>query len=279
VTAGGSGATSFRTAVRRLLRWLTPLGWRDLALQVAVFQAFGALYALTGIYGRRQAETAVANSRGILDLEHAVGIDWEASLQHAVLAGPHVLGDVANGTYFTSQFWISTAFLLWVYARHTSRYPLVRDALVAANVVALLVAIAFPAAPPRMVSGIGLIDTLNADSVNMHSSVVDALNNAYSAMPSLHASYAAVLGVAGAALARRWWVRAMWAAYPALVLYSIVATGNHFVLDAVAGVAALGATPLAAKSWRRAAGWWDGRTMRLSRGAATSPPAPWRPPR
>jgi PAP2 superfamily len=271
-----AGTGSVRSTVRRLLRSITPLGWRDLALQIAVFQALGGLYALTGIYGRRQAETAVANSHRILDLEHAMGIDWEGSLQHAVLAGPGLLGDLANGTYFTCQFSISTAFLLWVYARHTTRYPLVRDALVAANVVALLVAIAFPAAPPRLVPGIGLIDTLNADSLNMHSSIVEALNNAYSAVPSLHASYAVVLGVAGVALARRWWVRTIWAAYPALVFYSIVATGNHFVLDAVAGVAALAATPLAAKAWQRAARWWDGPTMRLSRSAATSPPAPWR---
>jgi hypothetical protein len=277
VTPRVSGGTSATRAARRLLRSLTPLGWRDLALQVAVFLVLGALYALTGIYGRREAQMAVANSRGILYLEHAIGLDWEASLQHAVLTGPRVLEDVANGTYFTCQFSISTAFLLWVYARHTTRYPLVRDALVAANVVALLVAIAYPAAPPRMVSHIGLIDTLDADAVNMHSSVVDALNNAYSAMPSLHASYAVVLGVAGVALARRRWVRAMWAAYPALVFYSIVATGNHFVLDAVAGVAALGATPLAAKSWRRVAGWWERRTVRLSGDAVTAPPAPWRP--
>ncbi len=263
-------------AARRLLRSLAPLGWRDLALQVAVFLVLGALYALTGIYGRREAEMAVANSRGILHLEHAIGVDWEAPLQHAVLAGPGVLQDVANETYFACQFWVSTVFLLWVYTRHTTRYRLVRDALVAANVVALLVAIAFPAAPPRMVSGTGLVDTLDAEAVNMHSSVVDALNNAYSAMPSLHASYAVVLGVAGVALARRWWVRATWAAYPALVFYSIVATGNHFVLDAVAGVAALGATPLATKSWRRAARWWDRRTVRLSGDAVTAPPAPRR---
>ena len=73
VTVHVPGLGSVTHAVRRLARALTPLGWGDLALQIAVFQGLGLLYALTGIYGRRQAETAVANSRGILDVERAIG--------------------------------------------------------------------------------------------------------------------------------------------------------------------------------------------------------------
>ncbi len=164
-----------------------------------------------------------------------------------MLRGPGILEEVANQTYFACQFAVTTVFLFWVYARHTRYFALVRDALIAANVVALALAIAFPAAPPRMVSGIGIADTLGQNSVNMQSGIVEALNNAYSAMPSLHASYAAVLGVAGAMLARRWWVRIVWALYPALVFYSIIATGNHFVLDGIAGVLALSATPVVTK--------------------------------
>ncbi len=69
-------------------------------------------------------------------------------------------------------------------------------------------------------------------------------------MPSLHASYAIVLGAAGFALARRRWVKLLWASYPVLVTYSIIATGNHFVLDAAAGAALL-ATPLVDRAaWR-----------------------------
>ena len=255
MTARRSGlAAGLAQRARDLARALTPLGWRDLAVQIAIFQVLGALYALTGIYGRSQAGPAVVDSRQILHLERALGIAWEAPIQHAVLAGPGLFRSVADLTYFSCQFLVSSAVLLWVYARHTTRYPLVRDALVAANVVALVVAIAYPAAPPRMVPGIGVRDTLDTNAVNMHSSVVDALNNAYSAMPSLHASYAVVIGLAGVALTRSWWARVAWSLYPALVLYSILATGNHFVLDAVAGVAALAATPLVVRASRGARG-------------------------
>lgn len=46
-----------------------------------------------------------------------------------------------------------------------------------------------------MVSEAGYVDTLDENVVNLHSTVIDALNNPYSAMPSLHASYAVVVGV------------------------------------------------------------------------------------
>jgi membrane-associated phospholipid phosphatase len=70
-------------------------------------------------------------------------------------------------------------------------------------------------------------------------------------MPSLHTAYAVAFGVWGVALTRRWWTRALWALYPGLVVFSIVATANHFLLDAVAGAlvatVALAAARLAAR--------------------------------
>jgi len=54
-------------------------------------------------------------------------------------------------------------------------------------------------------------------------------------VPSLHFGYAFIVGVAVAALARRPNVRLVGAAYPAFMLFIIVATGNHFLFDAFAG--------------------------------------------
>jgi membrane-associated phospholipid phosphatase len=64
-------------------------------------------------------------------------------------------------------------------------------------------------------------------------------------MPSLHTAYALILGTAAVLVTRHLVIRLIWACYPALVLFSIVATANHFILDAVAGaVVALFATLL-----------------------------------
>ncbi len=225
-------------------RVIAPKGLRDFILQLGLLGSFSVLYALSGIYGRDEASTAIANARTVLRVERTLGIDWEHGVQRWALGGPHLLIEIANRTYFTCQFVVSILFLLWVYARRNAQFALVRNAILAANLVSLVTLAVFPTAPPRMVPGSSFVDTLDANGVNLHSRLVDALNNPYSAVPSLHASYAIVLGVAGAALTRRWWTRAFWALYPGLVVYSVLATGNHWVLDVVTGAAALLATPL-----------------------------------
>jgi hypothetical protein len=261
----GVGATSVRFGGLRSLSALAPKGWRDFFVQVALLGSFEFVYALSGIYGRREATAAVANAHSVAHLESTLGLSWEHVIQTWVLRGPGVLLEVANRTYFISHFTITTAFLLWVYTRHNLHFTRVRNALLAANSVALVFLFAYPLAPPRLVPGSGFVDTLDQNAVNLHSSLIDALNNPYSAMPSLHASYAVVVGVAGLVLARRRWAKFLWALYPALVTYSVIATGNHFVLDVLAGVAALLATPLV----DRAASFLAPGTVRR-RAAATS---------
>ncbi len=250
-TSTGSPPASARPAPGpRRLTALAPRGWRHFLLQVALLGSFTFVYALSGLYGRREWQAAFANSRELERLERSIGIAWEHPLQHWVLHAPRIFLEIANYAYFNCQFTASTLFLLWAYARHNERFGLIRDALLAANYVSLIVLFIYPAAPPRLLPGGGFTDTLDANSVNLHSSFIDALNNPYSAMPSLHVSYAIVLGVAGFSLTRRRWAKLLWALYPSLVIYSVVATGNHFLLDVIAGALALLATPVV--SWASA---------------------------
>lgn len=242
------------------LRTLAPRGWRHLLLQFALLGSFEIVYALSGIYGRRADGTAIANARGLLRLEGMLHLDWEHAIQDWALRGPHVLIDVANRTYFISQFTVSTAFLLWVYARRHQHFARVRNALLAANYVSVIVMFLYPLAPPRAIPGAGFVDTLDANAVNLHSPLITALNNPNSAMPSLHASYAVVLGITGFLLTRNVLVRGFWVLYPLLVTYSVIATGNHYVLDVVAGVAALVATPIV----DRVARWLETRRPKRS---------------
>jgi membrane-associated phospholipid phosphatase len=58
-------------------------------------------------------------------------------------------------------------------------------------------------------------------------------------VPSLHAAYALGVGV-GLVVFGRWLaVRIAGAVYPPLVVLTTIVTGNHFFLDAIAGVAVL----------------------------------------
>jgi len=238
---------------------LTPRGPKHFLLQVALLGSFEIVYALSGIYGRHVNETAIANGQGLLELERRLGIAWEHPIQNWTLQAPHVFLAVANRTYFISQFTVSTVFLLWVYARRNSHFERVRNALLAANYVSVVVMFVYPLAPPRALPSEGFVDTLNANAVNLHSTVIETLNNPNSAMPSLHISYAVVLGVTGVLLTRSIPVRAFWAFYPALVSYSIIATGNHYILDIAGGVLALLATPIVDRAARGISARWGQR--------------------
>lgn len=240
----GPPANSLADRGRRFLASLTPKGWRHLVLQVFLLGSFEALYALSGLYGRSHAALGLANARGLLGAEGTLGIAWEHGVQNWTLRQPHLLLDVANRVYFGSQFGVSIVVLLWVYTRRTEHFARVRNALLGANFASLIVLFVYPVAPPRMLPGSGFVDTLDANAVSLHSRIIETLNNPYSAMPSLHASYAIVLAVTGVALVRSWPLRLVWALYPLLVFYSVVATANHFVLDLVGGAAALLTAPI-----------------------------------
>ena len=240
----GRPATSLATRGRRVLANLTPKGWRDLLLQVSLLGSFEVMYALSGIYGRSHAAEGIANAQGLLGAEETLGVAWEHGIQNWALGRPHIFIDVANRLYFSSQFALSIAFLFWVYVRRNGHFARVRNALLGANFASLIVLFVYPLAPPRMVPGSAFVDTLDENAVSLHSHFIEILNNPYSAMPSLHASYSLVIAAAGVTLVRSRPLKVLWALYPGLVFYSVVATGNHFVLDFAAGAVALLAAPL-----------------------------------
>jgi len=66
--------------------------------------------------------------------------------------------------------------------------------------------------------------------------LVSLAANPYAAMPSLHAADALIVGVVLFSVCRSPWVKAFWAVWPAWVWFAVMATGNHFWLDCVAGM-------------------------------------------
>ena len=93
----------------------------------------------------------------------------------------------------------------------------------------------FPTAPPRL-ADVGLDDTLstlsNIDIGSRHSS---AYSNPVAAVPSLHAGWAVGVALGVIRYARARWLKALGLLYPVVVVLTIVVTGNHFLLDAIAG--------------------------------------------
>jgi hypothetical protein len=59
-------------------------------------------------------------------------------------------------------------------------------------------------------------------------------------MPSLHVGWAIWCGVLIAMYAQRRWVKVLGIAYPIVTTVVVMATGNHYLLDAIAGALTMG---------------------------------------
>ncbi len=200
----------------------------------------GALAVLYGVYellrgsGGDRLDTAMANTADIVALERHLHVFVEGTIQRAAESVgflPTLLGLAYMGLHFLG----TTGALVWVHRRHRRRFPIVRTTLVLSTGLALVGYRLYPAAPPRL-ADLGFSDTVSSSTgLNLSSDALGALYNPIAAVPSLHFGYAAIVGAVLVAFAGRPWLRVAGAVYPAVMLGVIVATGNHFFLDALLG--------------------------------------------
>jgi PAP2 superfamily len=229
---------------RKGLPQLLPKGWVDFFRQLALFTLVDIAYELTRGMSLASVQSAFTHARDLVATERSLGIFTELDVQHWVLQRSWAL-DIADFTYFHAHFAITTMFLFWLYLRRNRHYYFVRNAIFAADGIALLGFTFFPTAPPRLLTDLGFTDTLDRyGRVSTYTGGLKDLTNQYAAVPSIHTCYSVITAVTCFFLVKRTPIRITWLFYPALIVFSIVATANHFWLDAVLGaltaVAALG---------------------------------------
>jgi hypothetical protein len=148
-----------------------------------------------------------------------------------------VLETLVSWTYWNSEFTVIGIALLWVYFRRNAAFTRFRNTILLANVLGLLGYVFLPTAPPRFFTSMGFTDTLGQfGGLNHGSGLVQLAANPYAAMPSLHAADALIVGVILASVVRSPFAKAVWVLWPAWVWFAVMATGNHFWLDCMAGI-------------------------------------------
>src|SRR5881398_3345865 len=224
--------TAAIAAGRRLL----PRGYADLARQVLIWFGFLIAYQAARGVADRDPTRAFANGWRVIDLEQRLTGLGELTLQGWTQSS-HFLAELVSLTYWNSEFTVIGLALLWVYFRRNELFTRFRNTILLANVLGLIGYVFLPTAPPRFFTSIGFSDTLGQiGGLNHGSGLIQLAANPYAAMPSLHAADALIVGVILASVVRRPIWKVVWLLWPAWVWFAVMATGNHFWLDVVAGV-------------------------------------------
>lgn len=252
-------------------RRIPPFGWWGLAKQIAIWAPFLLGYEVSHGLVTGARRVALSHAHSVVDAERSLGIFHELDVQRWAHSAPDFVLAVAKFTYFQCQFTFTFAFVLWVYLFRPHAYQFLRNALLATFFGALPGYVLYPTAPPRMLPSLGFVDPLAGSALGPKNALIELLANPYAAMPSLHTATALLVGVWGVMITRSITTRVLFALYPALVVFSIVATANHFFLDAVAGAALVSLTTAGTLAFFRRSGTPIVEPPGLSREAWSSP--------
>ncbi|MFD6229164.1 phosphatase PAP2 family protein [Streptomyces sp. NPDC060232] len=231
-TTAGPPAAGPRAARRRLIREL---------LLVAGFFTF---YKAGRLLSTDRTGEAFRNADRIWDAERALRLPGEGALQRLLLHGD-ALVTTANTYYAAVHFPATALFLIWLYVRRPAHYLWTRRVLAVLTAAALVLHLAYPLAPPRMLPAARLVDTGQVYGPTVYRAAPDAdtLANQFAAMPSLHFGWALMVAIGMIAATRGGkrpqWSR-LWLLHPLATLLVIVGTANHYWLDAIVAAVLLG---------------------------------------
>jgi hypothetical protein len=238
-SADSAGAAHGHTSGSLTARTGAWLGQRhSLPVEVATVLGLYAAYETTRglVVGHRS--TAIHHAADVAVLERHLHVFVEARVQHAASSLPGLVG-LLGLAYLTLHLSVTSGYLLWLHQRRPEAFPAVRTTLLIASALSVVGFLLYPTAPPRD-AGLGIADTISGGHVNLNKGIIASLYNPYAAIPSMHAGYALVIGVSLVREGRRRVLQVIGALYPLLVVFVIVATGNHFLFDAVTGMATVG---------------------------------------
>src|SRR3954447_9387863 len=224
-----------------------PRGPLDAARQWLLFAGIYYLYRIVRGIVDGHANIAYQHARDIVDLERDAHAFIETDVQRWAIDNPFFI-HVADWMYINSHFLVTTTFLIWLYIARNHAYYFVRNMFIIAMLFALVGYVLYPAAPPRFLPEWGFQDTV-ADLVGAGASqTAGVLYNPYAAVPSMHVAFALMIAIPAAQLVRHRALKVAWSLYPLLVTFVVIASGNHFWLDAALGAMVAGVSAVLAKS-------------------------------
>jgi hypothetical protein len=203
------------------------LGWRlEVVLVATGYELYSLLQALTTGHAR-----ANSHAQELVHAERVTHLWVEPRVSHLGVVHPWLA--LTGGYYYElTHVGVTALTLIYLWRRHRVVYATLRSSLILISLPALVIYAAWPVAPPRLSAGVPdtLVEHNVLDAAHVHNGIV----NLYAAMPSLHVAWAGWCAAAVVYSSRQHWRHLAWG-YPVATTFVVLLTGNHFLLDAVAG--------------------------------------------
>jgi membrane-associated phospholipid phosphatase len=183
---------------------------------------------------------AFENAFRIIHLERQMGVFHEPTIQSWLIENNMGFVHIANAFYTVGYFPILVLFAVLLYRRAPQHFQTFKLTFLLGLGFALVCFSLFPLAPPRMLPGVGFVDTQQVFSDGFYNQrFILSFYNPYAAMPSLHFGLALLVGVVACRFKRRL-TKILGVLYPSFMALVIVATGHHYILDIVGGAVIVG---------------------------------------
>ncbi|MEY2425073.1 MAG: hypothetical protein QOI61_645 [Actinomycetota bacterium] len=217
--------------------------WREL-LTIGVFYG---VYTMVRNFGISSDSTVAAlrHAKQVIRIEEALSSFHEKSIQDAFIHSRWFI-QFWDVFYGSAHFIVTIIAIVLMFRRAPERYPIWRNTLAVTVALALLGFTLYPLMPPRLLDMHGLhygfVDTLQkvGGLWSFDSGAMSKISNQYAAMPSLHFAWSTWCACVLVPMIKPLWGKILMAGYPAITVFCIVVTANHYWIDAVGGGVALG---------------------------------------
>jgi diacylglycerol O-acyltransferase / wax synthase len=228
-------------------------GW-DVLAGLAVFGLYLAVAQRTAGHVR----AADGHARAIDAAERWLRLPSEQAVNAWTVR--HSLFVVAANYHYAVGYLATTlGVLAWLRLAHRPAYAGRAVCLLAVNLVAIGAFLAYPASPPRLLAATGFVDTVARHGTvgSWGTGLISSTANQHAAMPSLHVAWAAWVAVTLLHEPVPRWLQRAGVLHIGTTTAAIVMTGNHWLLDAVAGLGVVAGVELAVAAGGRVlnAGW------------------------
>jgi hypothetical protein len=222
------------TAAGRASRRPRALAVSAFTWEAGIVLGLYALWQWAGSLGQRNVDSALSRGEAIWHFEQWLHWPSELDIERVVL--PHQsLSEAFNIFYLGVHVPALVAFLIWLFVRHRDRYSLWRTT--GALLTGACLAIQFVSvAPPRLLPQLGFVDMAARYGQSVYGEGGLGMATQVAALPSMHVAWAGLVAVGAIAVSPSRW-RWLVLLHPILTVLVVVATANHWWLDAVLALA------------------------------------------